>query len=134
MYIPRGHCHCRTRQWQIRFFEGIRAYETARGGAIFRLQEHIDRFFDNAKMINKPMPCTKEVLREAILAVIKANNLTTAYIRPLAYLGTEKWGAVMEGLSLHVAVAAFAGGYRNNDACKQGLSTMTSSYQRNHVN
>lgn len=130
------HLFTHTLHYGMGFFEGIRVYQTDKGGVVFRLQEHVDRFFDNAKIINISMPISKEVFTEALFTVLRENKLTAAYVRPIGFLGTEKWGVTLKGLTLHVAIAALPWvGYRDHDRLvQQGLQVMTSSIQRNHIN
>jgi branched-chain amino acid aminotransferase len=70
-------------------FEGVRAYETPEGTAIFRLEAHTDRLFNSAKIMNMPMPYSKEELNEAQRAVVRENGLSSAYLRPMAFYGAE---------------------------------------------
>ncbi|RUA07448.1 MAG: branched chain amino acid aminotransferase, partial [Fusobacteria bacterium] len=74
------------------FFEGIRAYKTDEGLAIFRLDEHIDRLYNSCKMYRTEIPYSKEEFKKAIFDTLKANELTSAYIRPLIYRGYESLG------------------------------------------
>ncbi|HET8693537.1 MAG TPA: aminotransferase class IV, partial [Aquabacterium sp.] len=73
-------------------FEGVRAYKTDKGTAIFRLKEHTERLFNSAKILRMPMPFTLQELMQAQLDVVKANNLESCYLRPLVWLGSEKLG------------------------------------------
>jgi branched-chain amino acid aminotransferase len=116
-------------------FEGVRAYETPQGTAIFRLQEHTRRLFDSAKILRMRLPFTPEELMEAQKEVIRSNHLQAGYIRPLAWLGSEKLGVSPRGNKVHVMVAAWAwGAYLGEEGMKQGIRVKTSSYTRHHVN
>jgi branched-chain amino acid aminotransferase len=116
-------------------FEGLRAYDTASGTAIFRLQEHTQRLFNSAKILRMPMPFTPEQLNEAQKEVVRANQLKSCYIRPLVWIGSEKLGVSPKGNTIHVMVAAWAwGAYLGEEGLKKGIRVKTSSYTRHHVN
>ena len=88
-------------------FEGVRAYETPQGTAIFRLQAHTDRLFDSAHIMGMKIPYTKEEINEATKAAVRENGLASAYIRPLAFYGSEGMGIRADNLKVHVIVAAW---------------------------
>ncbi|MBI2802387.1 MAG: branched-chain amino acid transaminase [Gammaproteobacteria bacterium] len=116
-------------------FEGIRAYQTPRGTAIFRLDEHIDRLFDTTHILGMKMPFDKPTVRQACIDCVRENKLDAAYLRPLAYYGSEGMGLHASNLSVHVAVAAwFWGAYLGGEALEKGIRIKTSSFTRNHVN
>jgi len=116
-------------------FEGLRAYETERGPAIFRLREHTERLFNSAKIYMMPIPYSLETLMEAHKTVVRANNLTSCYIRPIAFYGSEKMGVSPKGAKVHVAIAAWPwGAYLGEEGLKKGIRVKTSSFQRQHVN
>ena len=116
-------------------FEGVRAYDTVNGPAVFRLQEHTDRLFNSAKILRMKMPFSKDELNAAQLAVVKANGLKSGYLRPLVWLGSEKMGVSPKGAAVHVMVAAWSwGAYLGEDGMKRGIRVKTSSYTRHHVN
>ena len=116
-------------------FEGIRAYQTARGTAIFRLDDHVRRLFDTAHILEMAMPFTDDVIRAACIANVRENKLDTAYIRPLAYYGSEGMGLHAQNLSVHVAIASWIwGAYLGADALEKGIRIKTSSYTRHLVN
>ena len=116
-------------------FEGVRAYNTAIGTAIFRLKEHTDRFFNSAKIYMMEIPYTKEILKEAHREVVRANKLESCYLRPIAFYGSEKMGVSPIGAKVHVAIAAWPwGAYLGEDGLKKGIRVKTSSYARHHVN
>jgi branched-chain amino acid aminotransferase len=116
-------------------FEGVRAYETERGAAIFRLEEHTRRLFNSARIMQMPMPFSEETLNEAQRQVIRANELEACYIRPLVFYGSEGMGLTAKGLEAHVVVAAWPwGAYLGDEGLKNGIRAMTSSYTRHHPN
>lgn len=116
-------------------FEGIRAYETSTGTAIFRLKEHIKRLYDSAHILEMVIPYEKQVIENACIQAVKVNKLTSAYIRPLVYYGSESVGLGVQGLSVHVAIATwFWGAYLGEEALEKGIRIKTSSYTRHLVN
>ena len=116
-------------------FEGVRAYKTPDGTAIFRLDAHTDRLFDSAHIMGMKIPFTKEQLNEAQRAVVRENNLETAYIRPLVFYGSEGMGIRADNLKVHVAIAAWHwGAYMGEEALERGIKIRTSSFTRHHVN
>jgi branched-chain amino acid aminotransferase len=116
-------------------FEGVRAYNTAGGTAIFRLQEHTDRLFNSAKILRMQLPFTKEQVNEAQKQVVRANKLESCYIRPLTWIGSQKLGVSPKGNTIHLMVAAWAwGAYLGEEGMKNGIRVKTSSYTRHHVN
>ena len=116
-------------------FEGVRAYATDRGAAIFRLQDHTRRLFNSAHIMQMPMPFSEEVINEAQRQVVRANELEACYIRPLVFYGSEAMGLNAMGLEVHVVVAAWPwGAYLGDDGLKHGIRAMTSSYTRHHPN
>ena len=116
-------------------FEGLRAYQTEKGTAVFRLRDHTDRLFRSAKILNIKIPFDKEFLDQIQLEAVKRNNLTSAYMRPMCFLGSEGMGLHAANLSTHVMVAAWEwGSYLGNDGIVKGIKVRTSSYARNHIN
>lgn len=116
-------------------FEGIRAYETDKGTAIFRLDDHIRRLYDTAHILEMEIPYTREVIVNACIESVKDNNLDSAYIRPLVYYGSEGMGLHATDLSVHVAIASwFWGAYLGAEALEKGIRIKTSSYTRHLVN
>ena len=132
-----AHVHVLTHSlhYGMGVFEGIRAYNTDQGTAIFRLQAHTDRLFDSAHIMGMKIPYTKEQINEACRAAVRENNLETAYIRPLAFYGSEGMGIRADNLRVHVVVAAwYWGAYMGEEALEQGIRIRTSSFTRHHVN
>ncbi len=116
-------------------FEGVRAYKTDIGTAIFRLKDHTDRFYNSAHIYMMKIPYAREVLIEAHKEVVRANKLESCYIRPIAFFGSEKMGVSPKGASVHVAIAAWPwGAYLGTEALEKGIRVKTSSYARHHVN
>ena len=112
-------------------FEGVRAYNTHNGGAIFRLQDHTARLFDAASKLNIQIPLTADELNKAQIDVLKANNLNEAYIRPIVYLGNESLGIRATDLSVNVAVAAWEWpSYMSPEKKELGLSIIKSSHEQ----
>ncbi len=116
-------------------FEGVRAYKTQQGTAIFRLQEHTERLINSAKILRMKLPFTQEQLEQAQVEVVRANQLESGYIRPLTWIGDKKLGVSPKGNTIHVMVAAWTwGAYLGEEGLKRGIRVKTSSYTRHHVN
>jgi branched-chain amino acid aminotransferase len=116
-------------------FEGVRAYKTVNGTAIFKLKEHTDRLFNSAHIYRMPMPYDRETLMEAQKEVVRANKLESAYIRPIAFYGSEKMGVSPKGAKTHVSIAAWPwGAYLGEEGMEKGIRVKTASYARGHVN
>ena len=129
------HVLTHTLHYGMGVFEGVRAYQAENGTAVFRLKEHTDRLFRSAHILNMPMPFDKDTLNEAQLQVIRENKLDSAYVRPIAYLGSEGMGLRADNLSVHVAIATWEwGAYLGAENLERGIRVRTSSYTRHHVN
>lgn len=129
------HVLTHTLHYGMGVFEGVRAYNTNQGSAIFRLQEHTDRLFRSAKILGMGMPFDKAVLNEAQKAMVRENNLESAYLRPMCFYGSEGMGIRADNLKTHVMVAAWEwGSYLGADNMKKGIRIKTSSFTRHHVN
>ena len=116
-------------------FEGVRAYKTEIGTAIFRLKEHTDRLFSSAHIYMMKIPFTREKLMQAQVDVVRANGHEACYIRPIAFYGSEKMGVSPVGAKVHVAIAAWPwGAYLGPEALAKGIRVKTSSYARHHIN
>lgn len=116
-------------------FEGLRAYQTELGTAIFRLQEHTDRLFNSAHIYQIPMPYDKDTINDAHIQAVQSNKLDSCYIRPLVFYGSEKMGVSPKGATVHVAIAAWSwGAYLGEEALQKGIRVKISSYARQHVN
>ena len=99
-----------TLHYGVGCFEGVRAYQTPKGTAIFRLNDHTQRLFSSAKILGMKMPFTPEQLNEAQLEVLRRNNLKEAYLRPMVFYGAEGMGLRADNLKTHVIVAAWTWG------------------------
>jgi len=129
------HVLTHTLHYGMGVFEGVRAYHADQGTAIFRLHEHTDRLFRSAKIMNMPMPFSKEELNAAQLAAVKENGLDSAYLRPMCFYGSEGMGLRADNLKTHVIVAAWSwGAYLGSEALEKGIRIRTSSFARHHVN
>src|SRR5690606_28849792 len=130
------HVLTHTLHYGMGVFEGVRAYQTAsRGTCIFRMKEHTNRLFDSAKIMNMAMPFSKDEINEAQRAVVRANNLDEAYLRPMVFLGSEGMGLRATGLKVHVIVAAWHWpSYMAPETKELGIKVRTSSFTRHHVN
>ena len=116
-------------------FEGVRAYNTANGTAIFRLEEHTERLFNSAKILRMHIPFSQKEIMEVQRDVVRANKLESCYIRPLVWIGDKKLGVSPKGNTIHLMVAAWAwGAYLGEEGLKKGIRVKTSSYTRHHVN
>lgn len=116
-------------------FEGVRAYKTDQGTAIFRLHEHTERLFNSAKIFQLTIPFDQETIVQAQLQVVRENQLESCYLRPLVWIGDEKLGISAKGNTIHVAVAAWPwGAYLGEDGLNKGIRVKTSSFSRHHVN
>jgi branched-chain amino acid aminotransferase len=116
-------------------FEGLRAYKTTEGTAIFRLREHTERLFNSARIFMMDIPYTREQIAAAHVEVVRSNRLESCYIRPIVFYGSEKMGVSPKGAAVHVAIAAWPwGAYLGEDGLQKGIRVKTSSYARHHIN
>ena len=119
----------------VAVFEGLRAYQTNDGTAIFRLQDHTNRLFASAHILRMKIPFDHETLNEAQCTVLRENGLESGYIRPIVYYGSEGMGLRADNLSTHVMIAAWDwGAYLGTEGIKNGIRVKTSSFSRLHVN
>ena len=129
------HVLTHTLHYGMGVFEGVRAYETAQGPAIFRLQDHTDRLFRSAHILGMNIPFSKEDINAAHLAVLKENGLKSGYFRPMAFYGSGKLGVAPKKDDVQVIVAAWPwGAYLGEDGLEKGIRVKTSSFTRHHVN
>jgi len=127
------HVLTHTLHYGMGAFEGVRAYETADGPAIFKLKEHTDRLFNSTKILGMKIPYSADTLNQAQREVITKNNLKSAYIRPMCFYGSEGMGLRADNLKVHVMIAAWEwGSYLGEDNIKNGIRIRTSSFTRNH--
>lgn len=129
------HVLTHTLHYGLGVFEGVRAYATDRGPAIFRLHDHTNRLFRSAHILNFPMPWSKDEINQAQVTVVRENKLREAYLRPMCYLGSEGMGLRADNLKPHCIVAAWEWpNYMTPEARDEGIRVRTSSYTRHHVN
>ena len=129
------HVLTHTLHYGMGVFEGTRAYETSEGPAIFRLQDHTDRLFRSAHILNMNIPFDKATVNQVQREAVSKNNLKSAYLRPMCFYGSEGMGIRADSLKVHVMVAAWEWGkYLGEDGIEKGIRIRTSSYLRNHVN
>ena len=129
------HVLTHTLHYGMGVFEGVRAYETPDGPAIFRLQDHTKRLFNSAKIVGMQLPFTEEQINRAHIDVVKANNLASCYFRPMAYYGSGKLGVAPKQDDVQVILAAWAwGAYLGEEGMCKGIRVRVSSFTRHHPN
>ena len=129
------HILTHTLHYGLGVFEGIRCYETKKGPAIFRLDEHIDRLFNSARIFLMDVQYPKEEIRDAIIKTIRVNKIRECYIRPLVYIGYGAMGLYPKENPVSVSIAVWSwGSYLGDKGLKNGIKVKTSSFIRNHVN
>ena len=129
------HVLTHTLHYGMGVFEGVRAYNTPQGTAIFRLKAHTDRLFRSAHILGMSLPFDKNTVNEASRAAVRANNLASAYIRPMCFLGSQGMGLRADNLRVHMIVAAWEwGAYLGKENMERGIRVKTSSFTRHHVN
>ncbi len=112
-------------------FEGIRCYNTKKGSAVFRLEEHVKRFFESSKIYRMELNYTKKEIKEAILDTIRENGLKSCYIRPLVFRGYGEMGINPLNTPVHVMIAVWEwGSYLGDEALEKGIKVKTSSWNR----
>ncbi len=118
-------------QYGTGVFEGIRAYKTPEGTAVFRLHEHMVRLVASARAYGLPMKETAEEMDEACLELLRVNDLESAYIRPFVFYGADKIGINPASSPVHNYMAAFfLGSYLGEDGVQNGITAMVSSWRR----
>lgn len=129
------HVLTHTLHYGVGVFEGVRAYATDRGPAIFRLDRHTERLQQSAKIMGMKIPFSTEVIRQAQIDCVAKNQLKSAYLRPMAFYGSEAMGLHAKGLKVHLSIAAWEWGtYLGEGALENGIRVKTSSFNRHHVN
>lgn len=129
------HVLTHTLHYGMGVFEGVRAYKTAQGSAIFRLAEHTKRLFNSAKILGLTIPFSYEEIAQAQKDVVRENQLESCYLRPLVWVGSEKLGLSPTGNTIHVAIAGWAwGAYLGEEGMAKGIRVKVSSFTRHHVN
>ena len=112
-------------------FEGVRAYETSDGPAIFRLEDHTNRLFESARLIGMKIPYDKKELNDAQSKVVKINNLKNAYIRPMCFYGSEGMGLRADNLKVHAIIAAWDwGSYLGDDKILNGIKVKVTDFPK----
>ena len=125
------HVLTHTLHYGVGVFEGVRAYNTPKGPSIFRLQDHTDRLFRSAGIVNMEIPYAKETINNAHIDVINLNNLEESYIRPMCFYGSEGMGLRADNLKVHTMVAAWEWpSYMEPEAREKGIKVKVSSYKR----
>jgi branched-chain amino acid aminotransferase len=130
------HVLSHTLHYGLGAFEGMRSYAQPNGGpGIWHLDLHVRRLLESASMMRMPLSWTREQVREASLSVLKANKLSDAYLRPLAFLGMGAMGLGARSNPVHLVIAAWPwGAYLGDDGLKNGVRLQTSTFTRNHPN
>ena len=129
------HVLTHTLHYGMGVFEGVRAYQTDAGTAIFRLEDHTDRLFQSAHILGMKIPYARQALNEAQKAAVHENGLASAYVRPMCFYGSEGMGLRADNLQVHCMVAAWAwGAYLGEENMKNGIRVRVSSFTRHHVN
>ena len=125
------HLLTHTLHYGLGVFEGVRAYNTPKGSSIFRLDDHTDRLFKSAETVSMKLPFSQIQLNDAHKQMIKLNNLTEAYIRPMCFYGSEGMGLRADNLEVHCMVAAWEWpSYMDPEAREKGIKVKLSSYTR----
>ncbi len=129
------HVLTHTLHYGMGVFEGVRAYKTDKGTAIFRLKEHTDRLFRSAHILQMTIPHDMGTINKSITTVVRENKLESGYIRPMCFYGSEGMGLRADNLKVHMVIAAWPWGtYLGEDGVKNGIRVHTSSFNRHHVN
>jgi branched-chain amino acid aminotransferase len=129
------HVLTHTLHYGMGAFEGVRAYKTDKGTAIFRLKEHTDRLYRSAHILGMAIPYDRETINQAVLSAVRENKLESGYIRPMCFYGSEGMGLRADNLKVHVIVAAWPWGtYLGEEGVTNGIRVRTSSFNRHHVN
>lgn len=129
------HVLTHTLHYGLGIFEGIRCYETGKGSAIFRLDEHIDRLFNSAHIFLMEIPYSRKDIKNAIIETVKVNRIKSCYIRPLVYIGYGAMGLYPKENPVNVSIAVWSWGtYLGDEGLEKGIRIRTSSFIRNHVN
>ena len=125
------HVLTHTLHYGLGVFEGVRAYSTPKGPSIFRLEDHTQRLFKSAGVVNMKIPHDIETINRAHVDVVKLNNLEESYIRPMCFYGSEGMGLRADNLKVHTMVAAWDWpSYMEPEAREKGIKVMVSSYKR----
>ena len=127
----RIHVLTHTLHYGTGVFEGVRAYETSKGPAIFRLEDHTNRLFESAELIGMKIPFQASVLNDAQSEVVALNELNNAYIRPMCFYGSEGMGLRADNLKVHAIVAAWDwGSYLGDDKILNGIKVKVTDFPK----
>jgi branched-chain amino acid aminotransferase len=127
----RIHVLTHTLHYGTGVFEGVRAYETSKGPAIFRLEDHTNRLFESAELIGMKIPFHASVLNDAQSEVVALNELNNAYIRPMCFYGSEGMGLRADNLKVHAIVAAWDwGSYLGDDKILNGIKVKVTDFPK----
>lgn len=138
-FVPWGdakvHVLTHTLHYGMGVFEGLRAYKTERGSAIFRLQAHVKRLINSAHILGLNMPFNAETIIQACIETVRRNKLESAYIRPMCFYGSESMGLRADHLKVHLMIATWSWeSYLGKENLEKGIRVKTSSYSRHHIN
>ena len=129
------HVLSHTLHYGMGAFEGVRAYHTDKGPAIFRLQDHTQRLFQSLHILGMKIPFDQDTVNAAQVAAVRENNLDSAYLRPMCFYGSEGMGIRADNLRVHTIVAAWEwGSYLGKENMEKGIRIRVSSFTRHHVN
>jgi branched-chain amino acid aminotransferase len=129
------HVLTHTLHYGLGVFEGIRCYKTAKGPAIFRLQDHVDRLFASAHIVQIKIPFSKDDITSAVIETVRVNRLKECYIRPIVFIGSGEMGLYVMKNPIQVAIAAWPWGtYLGDEGIQHGIRAKVSSFTRHHVN
>ena len=127
----RIHVLTHTLHYGTGVFEGVRAYETSKGPAIFRLEDHTNRLFESAELIGMKIPFHASVLNDAQSEIVALNELNNAYIRPMCFYGSEGMGLRADNLKVHAIVAAWDwGSYLGDDKILNGIKVKVTDFPK----
>jgi branched-chain amino acid aminotransferase len=129
------HVLTHTLHYGLGVFEGVRCYKTVNGPALFRLRDHTERLLRSARIFGMNIPYSKEQLDAAHKEVVRANNLDSCYVRPLAFYGSDAMGVAAKSNPVRVSIAAWPwGSYLGADGMEKGIRVKTSSFTHHHPN
>jgi len=129
------HVLTHTLHYGLGVFEGVRAYKAEKGTAVFRLPEHTYRLLNSAHILGMKIPFDAESITQAQIEVLRQNQLSSAYLRPMAFYGSEGMGLRADNLAVHLSISAWEwGSYLGEENMERGIRVRVSSYTRHHVN
>ena len=129
------HVLTHTLHYGLGVFEGIRCYKTAKGPAIFRLRDHVQRLFASAHIVQIKIPFSQDDIASAVIETVRVNRLKECYIRPIVFIGSGEMGLYVMKNPIQVAIAAWPWGtYLGDEGIRHGIRAKISSFTRHHVN